>query len=238
MDEFTTRKLESSGSLGGEFKRAREEKRFSLKEASEAINIRTKYLEAIENDDFTQLPARVYALNFLKAYARFLGLEERKLVKRYTTELEVRDSIQERRSTTAKRTIPVRINPFVLKVAMALLAGGFALFYVASRLYGIFSPPIVHITHPEDEVHISEQGSLVLKGAVERSSSLTVNGEPVYIDDNGRFSQEVFLSEGVNTFELVAVSRFNKETKEHIKITFVRPQEEDEDNVTSNDQGN
>lgn len=68
------------GKIGEVLRRAREEKGITLREAEEATKIRLKYLDALEREEFAQLPGRVYAIGFLRNYARYLGLEWQELV--------------------------------------------------------------------------------------------------------------------------------------------------------------
>ncbi|MGI9952506.1 RodZ domain-containing protein [Moorellaceae bacterium AZ2] len=75
------------GRIGEELRRAREEKGITLREAEEATKIRLKYLEALEKEDFRQFPGRVYAVGFLRSYARYLGLDPRELVEELKAEL-------------------------------------------------------------------------------------------------------------------------------------------------------
>jgi cytoskeleton protein RodZ len=69
--------------IGQELKRARESQGLELSEAEQATKIRSKYLRAIEEDRWADLPGPAYARGFLSTYAHYLGLDERALVERY-----------------------------------------------------------------------------------------------------------------------------------------------------------
>ncbi|WP_227766546.1 helix-turn-helix domain-containing protein [Zhaonella formicivorans] len=71
------------GRIGETLKEARESKNLTLRDAEAATKIRLKYLEALENEDFSELPGRVYIIGFLKSYAKFLELEDQALVEEY-----------------------------------------------------------------------------------------------------------------------------------------------------------
>ena len=60
--------------IGTTLREAREKKNISLLQVEEATKINRRYLEAIEANEFQELPGIVYAVGFLKNYARFLGL--------------------------------------------------------------------------------------------------------------------------------------------------------------------
>ncbi len=53
---------------------ARLRRRISLIEAEQATRIRQRYLQALEDDDLSVLPAGVYSVGFLRNYAIFLGV--------------------------------------------------------------------------------------------------------------------------------------------------------------------
>lgn len=72
------------GPLGGAALRTiRRERRRSLEELSGELRIPRRYLEAIEADDYDQLPPQVYVRGFVRAYARALDLDERTWVEGY-----------------------------------------------------------------------------------------------------------------------------------------------------------
>ena len=55
----------------------------SLDEISAATRISTRFLEAIEKDQWDQLPGGVFNRGFIRSIARFLGLDEDSLVAEY-----------------------------------------------------------------------------------------------------------------------------------------------------------
>lgn len=69
--------------VGQQLRARRESLELSLDEVAESTKIRAWYLEALEEDDRARLPADVYALGFLRAYARHLGLDAGDLVDRW-----------------------------------------------------------------------------------------------------------------------------------------------------------
>ena len=62
--------------LGEELRRRREERGTSLAEISEATRIGTRFLKAIESDNFSVLPGGIYTRNFIRSYAERVGMEE------------------------------------------------------------------------------------------------------------------------------------------------------------------
>jgi cytoskeleton protein RodZ len=56
-------------------KAAREAKGLSLADVHQRTRINMAYLQAIENNDFSRLPIPVYARNFIRTYARTIGID-------------------------------------------------------------------------------------------------------------------------------------------------------------------
>ena len=80
----------TKGTFGDSLKREREMRGVSLDEISAATRIATRFLQAIENEQWDQLPGGVFNRGFVRAVARYLGLDEENIVAEYA--LAVGDS--------------------------------------------------------------------------------------------------------------------------------------------------
>ncbi len=81
--------------VGSILKKKREELEYRLDQVSEDTKIRRKYLEAIENGTYNQIPDPVYTRSFLRIYADYLGLDQVFIVKRYLDEIAPEEVIEE-----------------------------------------------------------------------------------------------------------------------------------------------
>ena len=72
-------------------KNKRIEKGYTLEEVSNITRIRRKYLEALENSNYEEIPDRVYTKSFLKIYSEFLGLDKAYILKRFQDEDPLED---------------------------------------------------------------------------------------------------------------------------------------------------
>lgn len=66
-------------SVGRKLREARTRRKLSLAEVEAATKIRGRYLQAIENDEWDELPGETYARAFIRTYGRFLGLDGERL---------------------------------------------------------------------------------------------------------------------------------------------------------------
>jgi DnaJ-class molecular chaperone len=73
---------------GQDLKNLRESLGIELEEVFDATKISPTALEAIEHDDITNLPPKVYLESFLKSYAEVLQLDAKQLVKGYVKNIE------------------------------------------------------------------------------------------------------------------------------------------------------
>ena len=69
--------------IGGELREARVQRGLSLEDVSYETRIRTRYLEALEDERFEDLPGEAYAKGFLRTYADFLDLDGGRMLVRY-----------------------------------------------------------------------------------------------------------------------------------------------------------
>ena len=70
-------------SFGADLKKAREAKGVALEAIATATKITTRYLQALEQENFDQLPGGVFRRSIVRSYARTAGLDEEVWVKRY-----------------------------------------------------------------------------------------------------------------------------------------------------------
>jgi len=70
-------------SWGEILRKEREKLGYTLEKVEEETKIRKYYLEMMENDDFTSLPPQVYAIGFVKRYAKLLNLDENHMVSEF-----------------------------------------------------------------------------------------------------------------------------------------------------------
>jgi len=77
----------SQQTLGQELREARERKGITPEVIWRDLKIAPHHLMAIENSSFDALPGRVYAVGFVRSYARYLGLDVQKCVARLKSEI-------------------------------------------------------------------------------------------------------------------------------------------------------
>jgi cytoskeleton protein RodZ len=116
----------TKGTFGESLKREREMRGVTLDEISAATRIATRFLKAIENEEWDQLPGGVFNRGFVRAVARYLGLDEENIVAEYTLAVGDRPSVP---VWTGSPPVVTPEQPWLAwiiaaVVILALLAGG------------------------------------------------------------------------------------------------------------------
>lgn len=68
------------GSFGERLQREREMRSITLDEIADSTKISTRFLRALETEDFSKLPGGIFNKGFVRAYAKYLGIDEEQAV--------------------------------------------------------------------------------------------------------------------------------------------------------------
>jgi cytoskeleton protein RodZ len=70
-------------SFGEQLRQAREAQNITLQEIAASTKISSRALQALESEQFEQLPGGIFNKGFVRAYARYVGLDEEKMLAAY-----------------------------------------------------------------------------------------------------------------------------------------------------------
>jgi transcriptional regulator with XRE-family HTH domain len=107
--------------LGQYLRAVREHNGVTIAELSAATRVRKLYLQAIELGDMTALPSRPFAIGYVRAYAKALGLDEERMAARFKSEAPVVGEAL--RSPTGIRHDRGHRRHFVVVLILILVAG-------------------------------------------------------------------------------------------------------------------
>src|SRR5436305_4633659 len=127
------------GAFGDRLRREREMRGITLEEITESTKISRRHLEALEGEHFDQLPGGVFNKGFVRAYARFLGIDGDQAVADYSAasneQPETEDKFPLEIHKEPNRDLNPRRSYLPLAFAVAALVGvlvGYA-FWIKSR---------------------------------------------------------------------------------------------------------
>jgi cytoskeletal protein RodZ len=112
-------------SLGDKLRKTREDKGYSYEYVGRETNIAQRYLEALENEDFSKFPGEPYLLGFLRNYGEYLGLNVDELHSLYRSIKIQEQPVPVEQLLRSPRTFPkpllaaLIILPVLLAVALA-----------------------------------------------------------------------------------------------------------------------
>src|SRR5215213_7671606 len=89
--------------IGSTLRETRMRQRIDITQVEAATKIRAKYLRALENEEWDQLPGPTFVRTFLRTYAEYLGLDAKMLVEDYKQRYE-RPGPQELMSFSSRGT--------------------------------------------------------------------------------------------------------------------------------------
>jgi cytoskeletal protein RodZ len=118
----------AKGNFGERLKREREMREVSLEELTKATRISTRFLLALENEDWEKLPGGVFGHGFVRTIARYLGLDEESLLGEYDMarggQVLAEPAKPEERIPSPPKWLPVAAVFVVLLVVIALFYAG------------------------------------------------------------------------------------------------------------------
>ncbi|HET7105891.1 MAG TPA: helix-turn-helix transcriptional regulator [Candidatus Acidoferrum sp.] len=120
------------GNFGERLKRERELREVTLEEITQATRIGSRFLEALENEDWDKLPGGVFNRGFVRSIAHYLGLNEEVFLGEYDlahgahAEQQAQNHTQkiEERIPQTPLWIPAALAVGALLLATALIFGG------------------------------------------------------------------------------------------------------------------
>jgi hypothetical protein len=151
--------------IGNSLREARERQGLGYPEIELATKIRSKYIRALEEEDFTAIPGDAYIRGFLRTYAEYLGLDGDVYVDEYASRFITswRDELPPR---PERRRIRTRERPIERRAVLIVLAGIVvitALVFAAWQLPGSSTKDPGKTTTQEQQKHATGP-QLVLRG--------------------------------------------------------------------------
>ncbi len=170
-------------------KEIREARGLSLKTIFETTRVGLVNLTAVENEDYNRLPPPVYARNFIRKYARAVGIDEKPILDRYEKHLEILKPPLE--ATEVRKPWPEtgRHYRFLCISLAAVIAAGIlvsAVFLYDQGGKSLSPVPVVESPSPDDVIPVP---------VVESPSSDQVIPVPAQTEDVPSVSAPITASE-------------------------------------------
>ena len=220
---FKKKIIVSKDSLGLIFKKRRLRKKLSLDDAEKLTNIRSKFLEAIENNFWDELPSNVSARGYVERYSICLDLKRTEMMAMFDSSkhlyrhlcLDKIEASKTQRPITSMWLLTPKIVAFTLSLVIVSIVGGYIIWQVKS----FAAAPELVIDFPSiDQKTQVNTDLLALKGKASPNSEIKINGTMVNINKDGSFEEKIGLTRGENIIAVIAKNRSQKFTAEMLTV--------------------
>jgi transcriptional regulator with XRE-family HTH domain len=224
FDTFSVSKKALSA-FGEELAKLRRVKNLTMEKVASLTKIQARYLERLENGEFTKLPADVYIRGMLVKYAKIVDADPEELWRHFEEERSISASVSStgksrgiaRRSGISDRLPQNRfldasffvLTPKLITIISLTLISFFIFGYLVYQFNFLVGPPTLSIFEPSEDILTTDK-KIKLAGLVEIGAILTINGQPASVAGDGRFEEELALQPGVNVIEFLAKNHLGK----------------------------
>ncbi|MBO8167707.1 MAG: helix-turn-helix domain-containing protein [Thermoanaerobacteraceae bacterium] len=215
------------GQIGELLTRIRKKKDLTLRDVEQATKIRIKYLQALENEDYDEIPGEVYVIGFLRTYCRFLGLDADVVVREYKEQTraqqlaETETKAEETAETTGShRGKAVPISKIVVPLVAILILAFLGIMIVN---HGILQPDTVSTEQENVGQEQELPGSVVNDTGLDSTPVTGAEEEHVeekQVQEENTAKQEELVSEGVNVEFLIEEGKCWIEVKSDDQVIY------------------
>ncbi|HET7713617.1 MAG TPA: RodZ domain-containing protein [Patescibacteria group bacterium] len=192
---------------------ARNAKGITFAEAERATKIRPEILQAIEEDNFSEIPGPTYIRGFIKNYGDFLGLPQDHLQAIFRRQYE---EVTPRTGSflpnfSAPESPKLMLTPGrALGLGVSVLVLGF-MGYLLAQYQSFAAAPLISLSEPSDNLRTAS-GTVQVVGRTDRDAKLRINGQEVSLTESGAFSVSVTLPDGTTELTLSAENKLGRIT--------------------------
>ena len=224
LTRFKTKKVSASITVGECLKKRREDLGITLKQISEKLKISENNLENLENNKYDKLPPDVYVKGFIKGYCEIVGYSFEKILNLYNLERNTGDKLQKIKPKNKTKKMSLSGNyPIVTPKIITLIFSALVIFVIGYYLWyqvsSFSSTPYLFVSNPLND-QIINNAEIQVSGQTEDDVIIKINGEDIFVDPTGYFSETIFLKYGNNILEIEAVNKFNKKSLEVRNIIY------------------
>lgn len=220
--------------VGETLRTARERKGVDLYRAERDTKIRLRYLSALEDGDYAELPAPVYTKGFLRNYALYLGLEPDDILERWRDEME-----QQRTATRVAVSPPpmpivepggrrLHLTPSMVVAGLVGLVVVLFVGYIGIQLLRFAEVTPLSITNPPDVIWQTNDPAITLAGVSAPGAEVRITGPgdqsyELRASATGAWQQDVTLAHGENSFTIIAIDVDTQRESKPLTVTINVP---------------
>lgn len=200
--------------VGEILKEARLKKKLSLSNLEKETKIKKEFIDLIENNLWDKLPDYPVVSGFIKNIAVFLDVpaETANAILR-------RDYLPKKLYINPKPDIESKFywSPKLTFITGISLLTLLVLSYLGFEYLKFIKPPELEIYNPKNNEIVLEN-IVKITGKTTTDVILTVNNQPILLDQEGKFQTEVEITKDTSSLLFKAISRSGKITEKKVEI--------------------
>lgn len=211
--------------VGQILRKTRAQKEIPFEEVEAKTKIRAKYLKAIEDDDYHQIPGGIVVTKgFIKNYGEYLGLSSKNLLAAFRRDFgkDQKGQVLPRGIYKPLGKIGFSWTPRATIIASTLFLGCIFVLFLGYQFFLFLGPPRLQVTTPSEN-QIFKMLSIKVEGKSDGDAALYINKELISLDEQGNFSESINLIPGENIIRIEAVSRQGKKSVIERKVHYQFP---------------
>ncbi len=195
-------------------------------EVVETSGICEKYLLNLEAGQYQHLPPDVYIIGFLKKLAVLYSIPEEILLQQYKKERGIVNQVANNllvpstgwKAWMAKLVITPKLITFAGGTGLVFIA----VFYLIFQVSAINRTPSLKVFEPASGSIV--KGSVVnVSGEADAGSIVSINGQNVFVDDQGKFSTSLSVAVGQKELAVTAENKFGKQAAQKVVVMVEEP---------------
>ncbi len=200
--------------VGDVLKQEREKKFYTLDEIEKATKIRKELLEALEQGQYQKLPPTTFIQGFIKNYGKFLGLNTEKLLAIFRREFSENKNpprvLESFSNPMDKKRFRITPTNVLVSVVIALVIIFFV--YLWFQYRSLVGSPLLEVDQPVDQFNATSN-EIIISGKTDPEAKVSINDQEIGVEEDGKFSQQIKISENVSKIVIIASSKGGKQTK-------------------------
>ena len=186
----------------------REKQGRKLSDIEKSIKIRSKFLKAIENDNWSFFNSKIYISGIIKNYSKELGVDPEKMLAFFRRDYARKEDITFRKNISSKYLTPQTIKIIYFLIILLVLLFTYYFGYQVKRY---LSPPKIEILSPSKNT-FKRQEKVNIIGKTEREAEIKIFGDRIYQNDKGIFNYSLPLKPGENKLKIEVIGANGKKT--------------------------
>ncbi len=195
-------------SVGSILRKERQRRGLTLKQVEKQIRVREKFLEAIEENNWSAFSSKIYITGIIKNYSKFFDLDVDKMIAYFRRDYERKEDVHFKRRVESKY-FKSETKRVVFALLFVLFLGFAGFFGYQLSLY--FKPPQIELTQPQQRSFRSVE-KVTIQGKSESDATILIFGDRVYQNQQGVFEYDFPLKEGKNTLRIEVTGANGRQT--------------------------